>query len=59
MLIQYDSILSISSLSSYEIAQSALQHCYATYISGGLTFEEYRVLEETVLSVVYRLGDLY
>jgi hypothetical protein len=59
MLIQFDSILSLSSMNAYETAQSALQHCYQTYSTGGLTFEEYRVLEETVLSVLSRLGDLY
>jgi hypothetical protein len=59
MLIQFDSILSIPSTHTYELAQSALQHCYLTYSTGGLTLEEYRVLEETVLSVLSRLGDLY
>jgi hypothetical protein len=59
MLFQFDSLDYICSIQPYQIAQSALQHCYLTYIKGDLTFEEYAVLKETVLSVVSRLGDLH
>ena len=40
------------------MAQSALQHCYQTYADGDLTFDEYVVLEDVVLSVLSRLGGL-
>ena len=39
---------------SYVLAQSALQHCYLTYVDGDLTLDEYLVLKQTVWSVMFR-----
>ena len=39
---------------SYSLAQSALQHCYLTYVDGDLTLDEYLVLKQAVRSVLLR-----
>ena len=39
---------------SYLLAQSALQHCYLTYMDGDLTLDEYLVLKQAVWSVMFR-----
>ena len=39
---------------SYRLAQSALQHCYLTYVDGDLTLDEYLVLKQAVRSVLFR-----
>ncbi len=49
------STVSFQSMShSYRLAQSALQHCYLTYMDGDLTLDEYLVLKQTVWSVMFR-----
>ena len=39
---------------SYHLAQSALQHCYLTYVDGDLTLDEYLVLKQAARSVLFR-----
>jgi hypothetical protein len=39
---------------SYLLAESALQHCYLTYVDGDLTLDEYLVLKQAVWSVMFR-----
>ena len=39
---------------AYCLAQSALQHCYLTYVDGDLTLDEYLVLKQAVRSVLFR-----
>ncbi len=55
MCTQFKARLHISSSHSYGMAQSALHHCHERYTDGGLTFDEYVVLEEAILAVMFRL----